>query len=139
MSAAGNKKLMRHIFAELAKGNSQPFVESMAEEFSWTITGTTKWSKKYEGKRAVMEQLLGPLRTRLAPPIVIEAIRFLADGDYVAVEARGKNKTQDAIPYNNAYCWVFQVTDGKLREVTEYLDTELVTAALGDPPADAAR
>lgn len=139
MSATENKELMRQIFSELAKGNSQPFVESMADEFSWTITGTTKWSKKYDGKRAVLEGLFGGLRAKLAPPIVIEASRFIADGDYVAVEARGRNTTKNGIRYNNTYCWVFRLADGKLRELTEYLDTELVTAALGDPPADASR
>lgn len=27
------------------------------------------------------------------------------------------------------YCFIFRVTDGKLRELTEYFDTELVTQA----------
>ena len=31
MGAAENKELLRHIFSELSKGNSKPFVESMAE------------------------------------------------------------------------------------------------------------
>ena len=133
MLAAGNKKLMQHIFAELSKGNSQPFVESMADDFSWTITGATQWSKKYAGKRAVIEELFGGLRATLASPIVVEAIRFIADGDYVVVEARGKNTTKTGVPYNNTYCYVFHLADGKLQAMTEYLDTELVTRALGTP------
>lgn len=55
MPASENKKLMQHTFFELSKGNSRPFAESMADDFSWTITGTTKWSKKYDGKQAVTE------------------------------------------------------------------------------------
>jgi uncharacterized protein len=133
MRATENKKLMQHIFSELAKGNSHPFAENMADEFSWTITGTTKWSKKYDGKRAVTDELFGALRTRLVSPIVVEARRFIADEDYVVVEARGKNTTKDGVPYNNIYCYVFRLADGKLQEMTEYLDTELVTAALGAP------
>ena len=136
MSAAENKKLMQHIFTELSNGNSRPFVATMADEFSWTITGTIKWSKKYEAKRAVLQELLGALRARLAPPIVVEACRFIADEDYVVVEARGRNSTKDGVPYNNAYCYVFRLGDGKLHEMTEYLDTELVTAVLGDPPVN---
>jgi uncharacterized protein len=139
MGAAENKKLMQHIFSELSKGNSRPFVECMAEEFSWTIMGTTKWSKKYAGKQAVIGDLLGALRAKLAPPIIVDAHRFIADGDYVVVEARGKNTTKDARPYENAYCYVFRLMDGKLREMTEYLDTELVTAALGDPSEGVSR
>jgi hypothetical protein len=51
----------------------------MADDFSWTITGTTKWSKKYDGKRSVTDELFGALRTKLVPPIVVEAHRFIAD------------------------------------------------------------
>ena len=131
--AAENKRLMQYIFSELSKGNSQAFVDSMADDFSWTITGTTKWSKKYDGKRAVTHELLGALLTRLVPPIIVEAHRFIADEDYVVVEARGRNTTKDGVPYNNVYCYVFRLADGKLQEMTEYMDTELVTAALGAP------
>jgi ketosteroid isomerase-like protein len=42
MGASENKQLMQHIFAELSKGNSKPFVDNMADDFRWTVTGTTK-------------------------------------------------------------------------------------------------
>ena len=35
--------------------------------------------------------------------------------------------------YNNTYCFVFRISEGKVKELTEYMDTELVTAALDDP------
>jgi uncharacterized protein len=134
MTARENKELLRRIFMELAKGNSLPFVESMADEFSWTIPGTTKWSKTYRGKQAVLAELFAALRATLVPPIAVEASRFIADEDYVAVEARGRNATKTGLPYNNTYCYVFRLAGGKLQEVTEYMDTQLVNAALGDPP-----
>jgi ketosteroid isomerase-like protein len=40
-------------------------------------------------------------------------------------------KTKTGKPYNNTYCNVFKVVGGKIKEITEYLDTELVTAAFG--------
>lgn len=60
------------------------------------------------------------------------AHRFIAEGDHVVVEVRGNNTTKAGIPYNNTYCFVFRIADGRVKELTEYLDTELVTAALGD-------
>lgn len=131
MTTAENKALLQNIFAELAKGNPRPLVDAMANDFAWTITGTTAWSKTYQGKKVVVEELLGTLRERLEPPIVTIGQRYIADGEFVAVEARGKNRTKEGVPYENKYCFVFRVTDGKLRELTEYLDTELVTRALG--------
>jgi hypothetical protein len=64
-------------------------------------------------------------------PILTTAQRFIADGDFVVVEAQGKSTTKAGIPYNNKYCFVFRLAGGKLREVTEYMDTELATAAIG--------
>lgn len=133
MSAAENKQLMQHIFSELSKGNSKPFVETMADDFRWTITGATKWSKTYDGKQAVLAELFSSLRARIAGKITTTAHRFIAEDDHVVVEARGNNMTNAGIPYNNTYCYVFRLAQGKVQELTEYLDTELVTAALGDP------
>jgi uncharacterized protein len=133
MSTAENKQLLQRIFSELAQGNSRPFVESMADDFRWTVTGTTRWSKTYEGKQAVLSELFGGLRERIADRVRTIAERFIAEDDLVVVEARGSNTTKAGRPYNNRYCFVFRLADGKLRELTEYLDTELVTSALGDP------
>jgi uncharacterized protein len=135
MSAAQNKRLMQDIFAELAKGNGRPFVASLADDFCWTITGTTKWSRTYRGKQAVLDELLGPLFSRFADRYTNTALRIIAEDDQVVVECRGQVTTKAGVPYHNQYCWVCRIADGKLRELTEYLDTELVTAALGDPRA----
>ncbi|MGC1965602.1 MAG: nuclear transport factor 2 family protein, partial [Candidatus Acidiferrales bacterium] len=118
-----------------SKGNSEPFVASMADDFRWTVTGTTKWSRTYEGKRSVLVELFGPLRARITDRIRTTAHRLIAEGDYVVVEARGSNVTKSGAPYNNNYCFVFRLADNQLKEVTEYLDTELVTTALGQPEA----
>lgn len=132
MEAAENKQLMQEIFAGLAQGNSRLFVESMADDFRWHLTGSTRWSKTYEGKQAVLTELLAPLRKRIAGRVKTVPQRLIADGEFVAVEARGDNTTVSGKPYNNRYCFIFRVVDGKLREVTEYFDTELVTAALSE-------
>ena len=131
MSAANNKRLLQEVFAELARGNGRPFVDSMADDVRWTVTGQTKWSKTYEGKQAVITELLGTLRTKIADRQKTIAHRFIAEDDCVVVEARGENVTKSGVPYNNRYCFVFRLAGGKVRELTEYMDTELVTAALG--------
>jgi len=131
MGAAENKQLMQNIFSELSKGNGRPFVESLADDICWTVTGSTKWSRTYRGKEAVLAELLRPLFAQFADQYTNIAHRFIAEDDYVVVECRGRVTTKSGTPYNNTYCWVCRVADGKLRELTEYLDTELVTAALG--------
>ena len=132
MSASENKQLLQAIFTELAKGNSRPFVESMDDDFRWIVTGTTKWSRTYEGKQSVLTDLFGELRSRIEGNITTTATRFIAEEDFVVVEARGINVTKTGVPYNNTYCFVFRLYEGKLKEVTEYLDTELLTSTFGE-------
>ena len=130
MGAIENKQLMQRIFEELSKGNSDLLVASMADDFRWTVTGSTKWSRTYEGKQAVLAELFGALRARIKGRMRATAHRLIAEGDYVVVEARGSNVTKSGAPYNNNYCFVFRLADNQLKEVTEYFDTELVTVAL---------
>jgi ketosteroid isomerase-like protein len=130
---AANKQLLQHIYAELAQGNSRPLLDAMAEDFTWTIRGRTPWSRTYRGKRAVREELLKPLFANFADRYTASIRRILADGDHVVVEFRGRVTTRAGKPYHNEYCMVYRLVGGKLHEVTEYLDTELVTAVLSPP------
>ena len=132
MGTAENKQLLQDIFTATARGDSRPLVEAMADDFRWTIAGSGRWARTYD-KQAVMSELFPALRARIEGRIRIIPQRVLADGDFVVVEARGDNVTRDGKPYNNSYCFVFRLIGGKLAEVTEYMDTELVTAALGAP------
>jgi ketosteroid isomerase-like protein len=135
MSTAANKQLMQHIFDELAKGNGQPFLESLTDDFRWTITGSSAWSRTFEGKQAVRTQLLDPLFEQFADRYTNRAHRFIAEDDLVVVECRGKVNTKSGQPYNNAYCWIFRIEGGKLKELTEYLDSHLTMSVLKPPIA----
>ena len=133
MNPAQNKELLQRIFAELAQGNSRPFVAAMADDFRWIIAGASRWSRTFEGKQAVLTQLFGALRATIADRVRTRATRLIAEDDYVVVEARGSNTTRAGLPYNNSYCMIYTLRDGKLTEVVEYMDTELAANALGDP------
>jgi ketosteroid isomerase-like protein len=131
MGAAENKQLLQRIFAELEGGEPGPFIGVLADDVRWTIAGSTDWSRTYDGKDAVLGELLGPLRERLTGMIKVTVSRILADEDCVVVEARGEATTKNGRPYNNTYCWIFRLDGGKVHEITEHLDTELVATALG--------
>jgi len=133
MNSAENKKLMQDIFAEMAKGNGKLFVDSLADDFTWTIAGATKWSRTFRGKNSVVNDLLKPLFAQFADTYTATPKRFIAEDDLVVVEFSGRATTKKGQPYNNNYCCIYRIADGKLKEMTEYLDTELVSAALEDP------
>jgi uncharacterized protein len=127
MPATDNKKLMEDIFAELAKGNTDPLFNAMADDMQWTWMGSGPWSRTFTGKKAVIGELWSAVKKTLVPPYKATAMNFIAEGDYVVMEASGENATPDGKIYNNKYCWVCRITDGKLHELREYMDTQLVT------------
>jgi len=131
MGAAENKKLIQEMFAELSKGNAQAFMNNMADDVQFTIMGTTKYSLTCNGKQELVSKVLGPLTAQLEGGLTITPDNFIAEGNFVAMQARGKSTTKSGKPYNNTYCQIFRIVNGKVQQVTEYLDTELVTAAFG--------
>lgn len=133
MGAAENKKQMKDIFAELSKGDGAPFVDAMADDFRWHMIGTTRWSGTYDGKHDVRTRLLQPLMAEFADRYTNTASRFIAEGPFVVVECRGNVTHRSGRPYQNTYCWVCRLEDGRLKELTEYMDTQLVADVLGVP------
>jgi ketosteroid isomerase-like protein len=135
MTATENKELLGAVFSELARGNTTPFRDAMADDVRWTVTGTTEWSGTYHGKQAVLAELMAPLFAQFADRYTGTADRFIAEGDHVVVEFRGRVTTNAGTAYNNTYCYVCRLADGELQELTEYFDTELVATALAPPAA----
>jgi ketosteroid isomerase-like protein len=133
VDAAENKALMEEVFAALAEGNGRPFLDVLAEDVRWRIIGTTEWSGTWDGKTAVRNRLLDPLFDQFATRYRNRAHRLIAEGAHVVIECRGDVTTREGRPYNNTYCYVCRFDGGKVRELTEYCDTELLTKAL-DPP-----
>lgn len=138
MSAAANKQILRQAFDRVAAGEGWAFVDLLAEDAVWITLGDTAWSKRFEGKAAILRDLLGPLRAQFSQPNRVRAERFIAEGDMVAVEARGDAVTRDGQPYRNRYCLVCRMRDGLIVELTEYADTALIDRVLG-PPVPAIR
>jgi ketosteroid isomerase-like protein len=136
VDAAENKGLIGQVFADLAEGNGLPFVDLLADDIRWTIIGSTAWSGTWEGKVAVRSSLLDPLFAQFATPYRNRAIRLIAEDDCVVIECRGDVTTKAGMPYRNTYCYVCRLEGGKVRELTEYCDTELLTRALAPPGAE---
>ena len=136
MSASANKKLMQDIFA--AAASPDPAVRdrslvaaSLDDDAKWIVTGQYSWSRTFTGKDAILNDLHGYVRTRLRDRTRTVAERFIADGDIVVVEAKGDNVTPEGVRYDNDYCLVFRLEDGKIKEIREYCDSVLTEKALG--------
>lgn len=135
MSTGANKKLLQDVFDAMAEGDSGPLVAALADDVRWTLLGSTPFSRTYEGKADVLEKLLGPLRAQIDGRLRLRAVNIVGEGDTVVVEARGEAVTRRGQPYNNAYCMVFRLEGGRVRALTEYMDSALVNATFAQRPS----
>ena len=132
MGIAENKQVVLDFFEAGARGDMDACTALLSDEIVWTNIGTTRFSGSYSGKQALLEQLLGPLFGQLKAGIASELERLTAEGDIVIAQTTGTAETLDGKPYNNSYCQVMRIEDGKIAEVKEYMDTALVDAVFGD-------
>jgi uncharacterized protein len=129
MGASENKELVRTIFAS---SNPTALLDAMADDVKFTLTGTTKYSGSFNSKQELVAKLFEPLFAALDENgIRLTPDNLIADGEFVVMQSRGKATGKNRLPYNNTYCHVFRVANGKICEITEYLDTELVTKVFG--------
>lgn len=134
MSAAANKKLVQQIYADAANRSGTTFVDNLADDVRWVVTGQYSWSQVFVGKDAILNDLMGHVRALLEERTRTVAHNFIAEGDYVVVEARGDNITKAGVRYDNDYCMVWRLENGRIKEIREYCDSALVERALGAFP-----
>ena len=129
MGAAENKEVIRKL------GQAKSLDETlalMADDIRWTLIGNTRFSGTFNGKKELLDKLIHPLFAQMESMGKGSTDNVVAEGDYVIVQTRGSGRrTKLGKDYNNTYCMVYKIADGKVKEVTEYCDTELITAAFG--------
>jgi ketosteroid isomerase-like protein len=131
MTHEDNKAIVRTFFAAANEGDLARGLELLADDVTWTNIGTTRFSGTYRGKQAVVEDLLACVFGRLEGGIRSTIDNVVAEGEFVVVQSRGQATTLDGDAYDNTYCHVFRLREGRIVAVTEYMDTELASRLLG--------
>lgn len=131
MGVEERKQMVLNVFSSIAEGNAEPLLDMIDDDVQWTIIGNTLFSGTYKGKQDVLDRLLGRLGERVDGHLHISVDNMIGEGDFLVVQGRGESKTVDGGTYNNTYCWVYKFKNDKVVELTEYLDTEVLTASFG--------
>lgn len=131
MKTEANKQVIRAFYETAAQGDMDACFAFLADDIIWTNIGSTKFSGTFVGKQTLVEQLLAPLFGQLKAGISTSIENLVAEGDIVVAQTAGTAETKDGKPYNNSYCQVFKIRDGKIVEVKEYFDTDLTISVFG--------
>ena len=127
MTLDEKKQLIREHLAVLSKGEYSRSLEYLAEDGKWWTAGAFGgWKSKPE-----MLEMFVSMPVLFPKGLQITVDRMVGEGDWVAVEAHSHAPvTIIGKVYQQHYHFLFEVRDGKLQTVKEYLDTQHVLEAL---------
>ena len=66
MNAEANKKLVQQVYADSANRSGTTFVDNLADDASWIVTGQYSWSNEFKGRDAILNGLMGHFRSFFA-------------------------------------------------------------------------
>ena len=115
MSLESNKQVVQEFSSAMSNGDLDGALAVLDAEIVWSIIGDTPVSKTFRGIKDLEENLVGEIiqSVKLEAGITLEVVELISEGDKVVARVQG---TCDAKygPYNNTYCHVFTVRDGKI-------------------------
>jgi ketosteroid isomerase-like protein len=127
---AQSERVVRQFFVDLKaalNGEGINPYRTMAGDVEFVVTGQTPLSGTWNGLGKVMEDFLpkaSPLMGRAAGHGLFP-LEFIAEGNRVAVLARGRGSNVLGMPYNNTYFLWFEVQDGMITRYIEDFDSSL--------------
>ena len=135
MSIEQNKQTIVKLIEAMSAGNTRDIVAAYHPDGTVWTSGNTLIS----GTRNLEE-------IKTFAPAVLEAFpeklnftikNIIAEGEFVAVEAESDGDHASGQHYHQHYHFLFEMRDGKVLRMKEYMDTELVTEVLcgGQRPA----
>jgi ketosteroid isomerase-like protein/pimeloyl-ACP methyl ester carboxylesterase len=126
-----NKQVVLDGYAALLSGDVASYLAGMTDDVTITYFGDHLFTGTYRGKADIIQNYVPLLLARLDGPIKITVTNAIAEGDQVFVEARGESRTRDGQSYNNLYGIILKLRRGKIAEIREYMDTDLVKRIFG--------
>ena len=128
-----NKQFITSVFLQWQdSGDLSPLVDAIDENLVWIVTGSSPISGTYSSKQDWLDKVIAPLQSLLATPITCKLLKVIAEGDDVVVHWRGNATAKSGKSYNQEYCWLLEVDAGRIKKVTGFYDSRLVTELFTD-------
>lgn len=131
-AANANEQLVLDFFVVLSSGDLERLrgfyhANSVWEPKVKDIAG----SGRHVGM-AIIDEFLAPVRGMFEPgDPKVHVENLFSSGNLVCVESRSTGRTMDGKVYDNDYCWVFKVSNGKIDEMREYMDSHYTAKLFG--------
>lgn len=131
MGIEENKQIIRDYFAAINRGDEKAILDLTTEDFLFrTMARAPEWLLP-QWQREDFAKVPATMSALMTAPIQLSIVGMIAEGDRVAVEAETDSEMLNGKKYNNRYHFVFELRDGKMRELREYSCSHLAQSCFG--------
>jgi uncharacterized protein len=120
-----NERLAIQFFTTLSSGDLEGVRALLHEEATWKpMVKDIPGAGVHVGPCGIVDEFLMPIRGMFRPgdpKVLIDTVA--SNGPLVICETRGQGALADGRPYANSYCWAFEMKDGKVFAIREYMDS----------------
>jgi ketosteroid isomerase-like protein len=135
MSLAENKALARRWVDAINNRDAATLRAILSDDFLYSGMGRTPKEMAVRwGKDQMLNSVLHLGVNHMKKPVVMKVVSEMGEGSWVTLEMEGQSETKDGRIYANAYCFLYEIENGKIKAVRDYCCTETALSQRGTPP-----
>lgn len=132
--AATPRAVLEAYLTALTAGDLDAIADSFTEDATWMLHGTMPLSGTKHGRAAIMDFLVNAGSLYRPGTQTFTFGDITAEDDRAVLEWRVQGvAAATGKPYDNDYCGIFVIRDGRIAQVREYLDSLHAATVLFQP------
>jgi ketosteroid isomerase-like protein len=129
MSAEDNKRAAMATWKAFASRDPAEIAAMFTDDAQWfappgnATAAALNATKHVMGKADIVQFIAFEFGKLFARDVKLDFKGLYGDGDIVVVEHRLRATLANGAPYDNDYCFVLEMENGRIRRMREYMDT----------------
>ncbi len=126
MSLEANKAIARAYLAATDRGDRAAMLERVTDDLVWIVPDSAPppYAGRHEGGAHIVDMMLGAVAASFEAGTQHTEVRLMiGEGDVVVAETRMRARTPAGETYDNRYVFVYELREGRIREIREHVDT----------------
>ena len=121
-----NADIISRVMQQWMDGDEKVFWRLLAKDVTYSPIGSTPISGTYTDRQSFFDNAIIPMGRLMKAGAVPSEFEVLDAGTEVVLLWNGVGTMKNGQPYNNSYCWILTLKDGRVKKVRAYFDTQLV-------------
>lgn len=119
-----NKEIVKEFLEVFSRGDVNGVVDRLHDNATWWVSGTLQGLSGTYTKKEMGELLKGVKTVYTHGALQITPLKMIAEDNFVAAETESYAELNNGRVYHNLCHFLFEIADGKILRVKEYMDTQ---------------